>query len=498
MMKKTIKIMLLILIVFTSFSSVTSAYVGDNSYIYDNWGKSIPAPAAYIVDMEYSGNSLGTTAFENPQDLFVSKKGEIYIADTGNNRIVVLSSDYKIIRQITNIGKADMSDLKEPQGVFIDKEGFIYICDSGNKRVIKLDSNLNYVLAYEKPNSDLFPKDVEFKPLKVVADDVGNVFVVAYGVYNGLIKYDKNGNFDGFFGTNKVEVTADILARQFWKQFFTDEQQQATVRFLPIEYTNLCINNENYIYALALQTSTSLDEVKKINAQGKNVMRYSNIGTNFPKNDFGDIEKNYISTTAFKDNRLVAVDVDNEGIMALLDAERGHVFLYDQDINMLCVFGETGNNVGAFKQAVDIVKAGNNYIVLDSVKKNIVVFKPTDYINRVREAISYYTAGKYIESIDLWKDIIKYNSNCLVAYKSIGKALFQQGDYKGAMEYLKKGDDREGYSDAFYEYRKEFVRKNIIFIIIFLILLFFFINYAFRFIRKLLGLKSNRKRILFK
>ena len=69
-----------------------------DTYAYDYWEDVVHTPAAYEPagavsgkDLLYEGESIG--AFVNPQDLCKSPEGNIYVADTGNHRIVVLSPD---------------------------------------------------------------------------------------------------------------------------------------------------------------------------------------------------------------------------------------------------------------------------------------------------------------------------------------------------------------------------------------------------------------------
>lgn len=94
------------------------------------------------------------------------------------------------------------------------------------------------------------------------------------------------------------------------------------------------------------------------------------------------------------------------------------------------------------------------------------MFAPTDYMRAVLDALSYYSAGRYVESVDLWEGVLQRNSGFTLAYRSIGRAYFQEGDNAAAMRMLKKGDDPYFYSMALKEYRKEFVRRYFVFLIL--------------------------------
>ena len=64
------------------------------------------------------------------------------------------------------------------------------------------------------------------------------------------------------------------------------------------------------------------------------------------------------------------------------------------------------------------------------------------------------------------QEILRENSHLSIAYKSIGRAYFQQGDSAAAMEMLKKGDDPYFYSMALKDYRKEFVRRHFVWLLL--------------------------------
>ena len=54
---------------------------------------------------------------------------------------------------------------------------------------------------------------------------------------------------------------------------------------------------------------------------------------------------------------------------------------------------------------------------------------------------------------------MKYNANYELAYSGVGDAYLRQGDYEQAMLYYRLGNDRPGYSDAFYRYRRELMNE---------------------------------------
>ena len=72
----------------------SSAY---QTYTYDINGEALYSPDAYTalksVDSDYMGLDI---ALDNPSDMVVDAEKNVYLADTGNNRIVVLDRYYKL------------------------------------------------------------------------------------------------------------------------------------------------------------------------------------------------------------------------------------------------------------------------------------------------------------------------------------------------------------------------------------------------------------------
>ena len=57
----------------------------------------------------------------------------------------------------------------------------------------------------------------------MIADKKGNVYVLCEDFFYGAILYDANGEFSGYFGANKVEVSIEQLKDRFWRLFMTDK-----------------------------------------------------------------------------------------------------------------------------------------------------------------------------------------------------------------------------------------------------------------------------------
>ena len=105
-MKKVHRIaafLLALVLLGTSFFLAAGAVPYD-TYNYDYWENIVRTPAAYVPDGAISAVTLGLEkGFTNPQDICVAPNGDLYVADTGNNRIIVISGDTHRVRRIITL-----------------------------------------------------------------------------------------------------------------------------------------------------------------------------------------------------------------------------------------------------------------------------------------------------------------------------------------------------------------------------------------------------------
>ena len=97
----------------------------------------------------YSGDSPSAVAakLRGPEGVAVNKFGNVYIADTGNNRIREIYGSGSLAGTIITIAgtglagntgnglPATKADLSSPEGIALDASGDIFISDTGNNRV---------------------------------------------------------------------------------------------------------------------------------------------------------------------------------------------------------------------------------------------------------------------------------------------------------------------------------------------------------------------------
>lgn len=450
-----------------------------NSYTYDEWEESVAAPPSYQPITSLNGQQIGSGAFKVPQDFFMAGNGILYLADTGNNRIVLLDHDLNYLDVMETVQmNGEEIPLEDIEGLYVADDGTIYAAQTSHNRVLIIrDGEVESTI--EKPVSNLISEGFVFSPTKVGVDMYGRVYVLSKGCYSGLLQFDLDGSFMGFFGANKVEVTADVIFNYMWKSILSDAQRAAMTSILPIEYSNVDCSRDGFVYTSTVGTQLPKSQIKKLNPQGNNI--YYGVGN--VEINFGDGEFQYTRGSANYPS-FIDVKVNEKNFIFGVDLTSGRVFERDQEGNLVAVFGGMGNQLGTFTTPVAVEVYGNQVYVLDRLKNNITVFEPTEYGALVEEAISLYNEGLYSQSGEVWGKVLQRNGNSMLAYNGLGKVYAQEEGYTEALKYLRHSGDRYSYSRSFAKNRLVIVREYGPAVIIALIVVVIVIRVTGRFKRR--------------
>ncbi|MBQ7980411.1 MAG: hypothetical protein IJ305_02260, partial [Oscillospiraceae bacterium] len=375
--------------------------------------------------------------------------------------------------------KDETLTLAKPTGVYVDQyTGYIYICDTENDRVIKCDTDGNVDRLFEKPTDALYDQALTYNPSKVLVDKAGNVYVVVKSQTKGAVMFNSQGDFLGFYGANRVEQTAEVLANAFWDLISTAEQRERSTKQTPIGFSNFDIDDDGFIYTVTDSQETTTDLVKKLNPRGNNII--DSLGA--ADMTFGDISPAYYSIYA-KNSSLTDIDLGPNGELNILDFQHGRIFQYDKECWLLFIVGGKGNQLGLFESATAIESYDNHLYVVDSIKDNITVFTRTVFGEIVTEAANLYNDGLYEESLEPWQNVLKYDGNYRRAYIGIGNALYNKYEYEEAMEYFEISISRDRYNKAFEGYRDIWLKENYMKCIIVIVVLVV-LGFVYKFFRK--------------
>ena len=95
------------------------------------------------INTTFGNGTNGSTSdlLDSPSGIFVDIHLNLYVADTGNNRIQRFQHGYTNATTVAGNPALGHKGLKSPTGVVVDSDGRLYIADCGNHRIIRSDLN---------------------------------------------------------------------------------------------------------------------------------------------------------------------------------------------------------------------------------------------------------------------------------------------------------------------------------------------------------------------
>ena len=157
------------------------------------------------------GSDPAAVQFNSPNLIALDSKGAIYIADTTNHRVRMISGNTVTtiagtgnIGQGGNNGPATSATVNSPGGVAVDSAGTIYIADTGNNMIRKISGGTITLFAgtgnanYSGDNGPALNAELS-GPTGLALDSAGNLYIA--DTNNNLIrKVDKSGNITSYVG----------------------------------------------------------------------------------------------------------------------------------------------------------------------------------------------------------------------------------------------------------------------------------------------------------
>ena len=157
----------------------------------------------------YAGDysSAGNAVFNDPRGVSVDGAGNVFIADTSNQRIRKVTASDGTISTVAGRGvaanagdggAAATASLNNPNCAAVDLAGSIYIADRSNNRVRKVDSSGNISTVAGGGTGNVSPEGILATtailngPRCVALDNLGNLFIADTG-NNAVRKVDVNG-----------------------------------------------------------------------------------------------------------------------------------------------------------------------------------------------------------------------------------------------------------------------------------------------------------------
>jgi len=213
-------------------------------YVTDTWnhrvqkftkdGKPIKAWGQYgqpVAEIPESASSLW-----GPRGIAVDAKGQVFVADTGNKRIVVFDKDGQYVTEFGSAG-FDPGQFDEPVGVAIAPNGTVYVTDTWNQRVQAFAPNETgdfYTPTIQWDVNGWFGQSLDNKPFIAVGANE-HVFITDPEGYR-VIEFTSDGKFVrtwGAFGSGPEEIglAAGITIDQSGFIWVTDAGNNRILRY---------------------------------------------------------------------------------------------------------------------------------------------------------------------------------------------------------------------------------------------------------------------------
>jgi sugar lactone lactonase YvrE len=445
------------------------------TFSYEGWA--MESPDAYVPVARYQSADL-LADITGARGMAVGPDGKLYLANTVQNSILIYDTDMKLLRTLAGFideskidpdligldGDPSVQTLSAPEGVFVDRRNHLFVADTANRRIVEFDPEFRMVRQIDSPESEVLRPDFLFAVSGVAVDTAGRIFALVKNETSGIVQMDRDGNFTGYFGAQKVRRRPFDMIREW---FLNDDQRERSIRFVPRQYNSIAIDRDNFIWLTtnAIESGAILEAtysrsretdnmpVKRFNMNGDDVLIRGGV---FPPT--GDVA---CPCGFCRASSIVHVALKDNGLYSILDQERNKIFTYDEYGNLLYAFGGSGVQMGLFTQVSQMAYRGSDIIVLDTDGGAITVFEMTAYGELLERALMAERNREFDVAYDNWREVMRQNNNFDLAYTGIARVMLRQGEYQKAMEYYRYAGNRLGYTRAYEEHRKGLVHRYI-------------------------------------
>jgi len=279
-----------------------------------------PFQVKFILAFGEKGEQSGQ--FLQPNGLVVDPNGNIYVADTGNNRIQKFDNKGRLQSLIGGFGWAS-EQFQQPMDICSGNSLDFYIADLENNRIERYDKDLNWISSLY--SNQALPENLQFVfPISLSMSIHGELYIVD-SEYKRILKFNSRfepaaifGDFD--WGQGALEKPSQIFVSRNDQVFVSDQDKHCIKVF---DYFG------NYLY---------------------------------------DLGQNILSTPT-------GICSGYNDIIIVSDSGLDQILFFEKTGRLLYQFGSEGDKYGAFNNPGDVAFQQNSLYVADTGNNRIQIFK---------------------------------------------------------------------------------------------------------------------------
>ncbi len=320
----------------------------------------------------YGTRGSGKGQFLFPKGVAADPEGNVYVADSGNNRIVHLFNPKKEVHWVNSFDGKSAQDpgLKGPMQVGVTSDGDIYVSDRGNHRIVRFDNTGNVL------------QTIPHRAQTVLFEDGPSTLAVADG-------RDKWSHFD----SDRFFVCADRGGKRLWKITFDGKVEKKidmpsghTAFYAAFDYYhNVWITDKHKHCILKFDRNLKLLDVFGSHGSGDNQFIEPRGITIWKR--FG---QTFIAERKGAQYYWVGTDLRKKGLTA--NADKSYTLSLDlAEYSFVSLFKVTGTDT-TYALRKRFVYPGSTSTIFHDEKKTL---KDGNLILRVEPTYSSYTFSKW-------------------------------------------------------------------------------------------------------
>jgi tripartite motif-containing protein 71 len=264
----------------------------------------------------------GPGQLRRPQAVSTDDKGNVFVADTGNNRIQKFDRQGRFLVMIGGFGWAN-EQFQRPVDICADNGLDVFIADYENRRIARCDNGLHWITSFAFPEIEDERMRLGF-PSSVGISIHSDLYIVD-GENKRVLKLNSSRTPELSFGN--YDWGEGVLA----------------------EPVSICVSQDDRIYVS--------------DRQAGHISVYDYFGTFLF----------YLGENTIK--RPAGLCMDMNGMLWITDPALEQVLAFDRSGRLLLQWGSPGSKLGAFQNPNDVAAYQNRLYVADSDNHRIQIFE---------------------------------------------------------------------------------------------------------------------------